>query len=166
MDSNSAEVALLSIHPRFAEAILKGEKLVEFRRTRFSRDVSHVVIYATQPIGKVVGWFEVSEIEAHHPDKLWIKFRDCGGIDEDDFRAYYLGRKTGYAIRVRQSRRLKNAKPLTAVCGDTRPPQSFTYLDRQSARKVLQRWTTTSTIRHPRTGVSGASDDGGTSRFA
>lgn len=137
MDSNSAEVALMSIHPRFAEAILKGEKLVEFRRTRFSREVSHVVIYATQPIGKVVGWFEVSAIEAHHPDKLWVKFRDCGGIDEHDFRAYYLGRKTGYAIRVRQSRRLKTAKPLTAVCGDTRPPQCFTYLDRASARKLL-----------------------------
>ena len=137
MDSNSTEVALLSIHPRFAEAILTGEKRVEFRRTKFSRDVSHVAIYATQPIGKIVGWFEVAGIESHHPDDLWGKFQHCGGIDEDDFRVYYLGRETGYAIRVRQSRRLKQAKPLTAVCGDTRPPQSFTYLNKAAVRKLF-----------------------------
>ena len=138
MDSNSAEIALLSIHPRFAEAILNGEKMVEFRRTRFSRKVSHVAIYATQPIGKIVGWFEVAGVDALHPDDLWGRFQDCGGIDEVDFRAYYLGRETGYAIRILQSRRLKKAKPLTAICGNTRPPQSFTYLDRTAACKLLR----------------------------
>lgn len=137
MDSNSAEVALLSIHPRFAEAILNGEKRVEFRRTKFSRDVSHVVIYATLPIGKVIGWFEVAGIETQHPDDLWRKFQGSGGIDEDDFRAYYNGRETGYAIRVRESRRLKRAKPLTAVCKGIRPPQSFTYLNKAAARKLF-----------------------------
>lgn len=145
MDSNSAEVALLSIHPRFAEAILNGEKLVEFRRTRFARRVSHVVIYATQPVGMVVGWFEVEGIESRHPDELWGKFGGCGGIDEDEFRAYYMGRKMGYAIRVRRSGRLKRAKPLAKITCDAHPPQSFAYLDRQSARKVIERWTTTST---------------------
>ena len=137
MDSNSAEVAILSIHPRFAEAILNGEKRVEFRRTRFSRDVSHVVIYATQPVGKVIGWFEVAGIEVLHPDDLWKKFRHCGGIDEEDFRTYYDGRETGYAIRVRRSCRLHQPKALTVVSPDTRPPQSFTYLNKTAVRRML-----------------------------
>lgn len=137
MDSNTTEVALLSIRPRFAEAILSGEKQVEFRRTKFSREVSHVVIYATMPVGKIVGWFEVAGIDALHPDDLWGKFQHCGGIDETGFRAYYHGRKTGYAIRVRASRRLKRAKPLTSVCGEIRPPQSFTYLKKAAVRRLL-----------------------------
>ena len=137
MDSDSAEVALLSIHPQFAEAILNGEKLVEFRRTRFARDISRVVIYATQPIGKVVGWFEVAGIESHHPDDLWGKFHHCGGISEEDFRAYYSGREKGVAIRVRKSQRLKMAKCLSAICKTMRAPQSFTYLDPTSASRVF-----------------------------
>lgn len=136
MDSITTEVALLSIRPRFAEAILSGEKQVEFRRTKFSRDVSHVVIYATMPVGKIVGWFEVAGIDVLHPDHLWGKFQHCGGIDETSFRAYYHGRKTGYAIRVRASRRLKHAKELTSICGETRPPQSFTYLKKAAIRRL------------------------------
>lgn len=137
MDSATTEIALLSIHPRFAEAILSGEKRVEFRRTRFSRNVSHVVIYATKPVGKVVGWFEVAGIESRHPDELWGKFQHCGGIAEPDFRAYYSGRSTGHAIRVRKTCRLPKAAPLKAVCRDLRPPQSFAYLRPGSARRLL-----------------------------
>jgi predicted transcriptional regulator len=137
VDSTPAEIALLSIHPRFAEAILSGEKLVEFRRTRFSRRVSHIVIYATKPVGMVVGWFEVEGIESRHPDELWGKFRHCGGIAESDFRAYYSGRSTGHAIRVRTPWRLPKAAPLKAVCRDLRPPQSFAYLRPGSARRLF-----------------------------
>ncbi len=137
MDSDSAQVALLSIHPRFAEAILNGDKRVEFRRTRFSQRVSHVVIYATLPVAKVIGWFEVAGIESLHPDDLWSKFNHCGGIDEQQFRSYYAGRETGYAIRVQRSQRLKQARSLSTICRRIRPPQSFAYLDKAVASRII-----------------------------
>ncbi len=52
-------VALFSIHPQYAEAILAGTKSVEFRRTPLADDVTHVVVYATAPTKMVVGIFEV-----------------------------------------------------------------------------------------------------------
>ena len=61
MDSNSSEVALLSIHPRFAEAILTGEKRVEFRRTKFSRDVSHIANFLASVRGSEKPNSEIEE---------------------------------------------------------------------------------------------------------
>lgn len=132
------EVALLSIRPEFANAILDGDKQVEFRRTRFSREVDYVVIYATKPVGKVVGWFEVDGIEENSPDELWSKFSDCGGISKESFHDYYSGAETGYAIRVKQAKRFARAKQLKAVSGLEQAPQSFAYLAAKQARSAIK----------------------------
>ncbi|MBI1313584.1 ASCH domain-containing protein [bacterium] len=132
------EVALLSIRPEYAEAILNGSKRVEFRRTRFTRDVSFVVIYATQPVGKVVGWFEVETIKADSPARLWSEFCDCGGISKSQFLAYYDGSDTGYAIRVRHAHRLPRARQLKSAAGLDRAPQSFAYLEASKAMELIR----------------------------
>ena len=42
---------LLSVKPKFAEAILAGDKTFEFRRLLFKRDdVRTIVLYASSPI--------------------------------------------------------------------------------------------------------------------
>ena len=47
--------ALLSVKPEYAEKILSGEKIYEFRRRIFKRkDVDILVIYATRPQCRVV----------------------------------------------------------------------------------------------------------------
>lgn len=138
MPQGLPDVALLSIRPEYAEAILNGSKRVEFRRTRFTRDVSFVVIYATQPVGKIVGWFEVEAIETGSPDRLWSEFRGCGGITRSQFSAYYDGAKTGYAIRVRRAHRLPQARPLKAAAGLDRAPQSFAYLAASKAQRLIR----------------------------
>ena len=131
------EVVLLSIRPEYAEALINSTKRVEFRRTRFSRNVAFVVIYATQPVGKVVGWFEVDGIEASTPKDLWIRFQDCGGISEAQFQDYYTGTETGYAIRVRCAQRLPKAKQLKSVSGLEKAPQSFAYLAAPKAKRII-----------------------------
>jgi predicted transcriptional regulator len=84
MAQDLPEVALLSIRPEYAEAILNGTKRVEFRRTRFSRDVSFIVIYATQPVGKVVGWFEVDGIETSTPGEWRTLKSSISGLLQRD----------------------------------------------------------------------------------
>lgn len=64
--------ALLSIRPVFADQILAGTKRVEFRRVRFARMVVSVAIYATQPVGAVVGWFTVRRLVTGTPYELWL----------------------------------------------------------------------------------------------
>lgn len=51
---------LLSIKPEYAEKILNGTKLFEFRKF-FPRDesVRKIIIYATSPVCMVIGEFEI-----------------------------------------------------------------------------------------------------------
>ena len=55
---------LLSIKPEFAEKILDGTKKFEFRRRVHTRpEVKSVIIYATMPVGRVIGEFSIERIE-------------------------------------------------------------------------------------------------------
>lgn len=83
----AGRVALMSIHPRYAWAILEGRKTVEFRKRRLADDVTHVVIYSTVPDRAVVGYFTVEGQETSTPASLWGQFHDRGVIDESDFFA-------------------------------------------------------------------------------
>ena len=129
-------VALLSIHPRHAEAILDGDKTVELRRTRLPEDVSHVVVYATSPVQTVLGWFEVESVERDRPWRLWEKHGSATGITRKEFRSYFQGAVEGTAISVRRVVALKEPVALSSVW-ESVPPQSFCYLDSSRAEAML-----------------------------
>jgi predicted transcriptional regulator len=121
-------VALLSIHPRFADAIMRGEKRVEFRRRGPAADTAFVIVYATAPVRRVVGWFRVGAVEAHHPEILWLRFGPVGGIEPDEFESYYAGAQSGTAISVAHAERLDQPVTLASLDGSASPPQSFRYV--------------------------------------
>ena len=63
---------LLSIKPEYAEKILNGEKKYEFRKVLpKNKSITKVIIYATMPIGKVIGEFEIAELISDSPSRLW-----------------------------------------------------------------------------------------------
>jgi predicted transcriptional regulator len=128
-DSTDRRVALLSIHPRFATAILNGEKQVEFRRRAPSSDTSHVIVYATAPVKRIVGWFRVEGFEAEPPSVLWDRFGDVGGVEPDEFARYYAACDRGIAICVADVERVEPPAPIDAVGADVCPPQSFRYIN-------------------------------------
>ena len=121
-------VALMSIRPEFAEAILSGEKVVEFRKRPVADDVSHVLIYATMPVGSLVGWFAVRGQTTMSPKGLWSTFRAVGGISKSRFFEYYDQREHGTGILVDTAARFPEPVPLTELGTSLRPPQSFQYL--------------------------------------
>jgi predicted transcriptional regulator len=125
---SSRAVALMAIHPKYVQKILTGDKRVEFRKTRFASTISHVVIYATNPIQRVVGFFKVRGIEQATPAELWRRHRHHGGIAQDSFLAYYGKRETGVAIKVGEVFGLRQPRPLSDLGNDVVPPQSFRYL--------------------------------------
>lgn len=130
-------VVLLTIHPEYAEAILRGEKTVEFRRRGFSREVSHVVLYCTHPVRQITGVFAVDAIEHASPETLWRRYERCAGISHDRFFAYYSGTSRGAAIRVAKAWRLSKPLDLADLGGRLTPPQSFAYLTHHQAQSVL-----------------------------
>lgn len=120
---------LLSLKPRFAEAILAGKKTFEFRRALFRRPVNRVVIYASSPTRKVVGEFTISKVLFLSLDALWNSTRHGGAIDRNYFEQYFEGRSQGYALKVKRARRYKAPLCLHKDLGIKYPPQSFRYLD-------------------------------------
>lgn len=127
VNSPNGRVALLSIHPRFADAILRGQKQVEFRR-RAPSSLTHVIVYATAPVRRIVGWFRVDGVEAETPSILWERFGDIGGIDLDQFARYFDECEVGSAIRVAEVSRLERPLMIDAVGAGVTPPQSFRYV--------------------------------------
>lgn len=122
-------VVLLPIKPQYAEPIMDGRKRVEFRKTVFARTPTHVVVYASSPVKKVLGYFEVEGIDIDTVEALWVKHGDIGGIAEVDYRDYYAGREYGIALAVERVIALADPITLKALGVLGGPPQSFMYLD-------------------------------------
>ena len=62
---------LLSIKPKFAEAIFSGEKKFEFRKTIFKENINEVFVYVTSPVCRVVGKFTIESIYKDTPEFIW-----------------------------------------------------------------------------------------------
>lgn len=135
--TENPRVALLSIHPEFAAGILTGQKLVEFRRRGFGSPLSHVVVYATAPERRVVGYFTVLGIEAAPPEKLWHRFGGVGLITKKRFVQYFSGLEIGYAIVIGTVVKFSKPRRLQELNGHGLPPQSFSYLEPKKARRIL-----------------------------
>ena len=122
-------VALLSVHPEYVDLIKKGGKRVEFRRRPFARTITHIVIYATSPVKKLVGVCEVERVIQDAPAALWARYGWGGGISRDALFRYLDGLMYGIAIVLRSFRSFVNLLDLSAL-GVERPPQSFRYLNK------------------------------------
>jgi predicted transcriptional regulator len=128
-------VALLSIRPRFADAILAGEKTVELRRVGFARDVEHVLVYATAPVQAVVGWFRVTAIDRDRPTRLWQRYQSTVGVSRQEFRRYFQGVRTGVAILIGEVGTLMSPVSLRDVYVNA-APRNFCY-PRNGAARLL-----------------------------
>ena len=119
---------LLSIKPKYAELILSGEKKYEFRRTIFiNTKVKKVLIYASSPVSKVVGEFEIEGILSISVSELWLATMEHAGIDKEYFENYFSGKEIGHAIKVKKPKRYSKYKKLQEF-NVKRPPQSFAYI--------------------------------------
>ncbi len=121
-------VALMSIHPQFADRIVAGDKRVEFRKTLFKFPLSHVIIYCTEPVRRIIGFFEVEAVDTATPQSLWERYAQVSGIPQSTFDTYYANCATGVAIKIGRVFELEESLPLSAIEEALQPPQSFRYL--------------------------------------
>ena len=119
---------LLAIKPKYAEMILDGEKIYEFRRAIFKSPlVKKVVIYASSPISKVIGEFEIDSILSLETSELWERTMEHSGIDKDFYDSYFEGKKVAHAIKVKKVKRYFQHKELHEF-DIKHAPQSFRYI--------------------------------------
>lgn len=119
---------LLSIKPEFALKIFDGSKRYEYRRSIFKRkETAKVVVYASYPIKKVIGEFEIGEILHDEPQSLWEKTKDYAGITQKRYLDYFKNKAKGFAIEVKSTKMYDTPQSLSNYMVSS-PPQSFMYL--------------------------------------
>lgn len=120
---------VMSVRPRYAEAIMDGRKKVEFRKRPLASDVSVVWVYATAPVQRIIGCFEVDATVTAPPGDLWRQFASVGAIDRADFDRYYAGSSVGSGICIGNVVRLEVPAPIQELLPSGVPPQSFAYVE-------------------------------------
>lgn len=120
---------LLSIKPKYANAILAGEKLVEFRKLVFKKEIERVYIYSSAPEQMIIGYFTIEDIVADTPEELWRQFREVGSIEEEDFFEYFANKEIGYSIKIKSVNRFRKSKNPKEIFENFVPPQSYMYCE-------------------------------------
>ena len=119
---------LLSIKPEFAFQIFEGTKKFEFRKVIFKNpNVKIVIVYASSPVQRVIGEFEIDDILSSAPSEIWMHTKNYSGITEDFFYKYFADREIAHAIKIKNTK--KYEQPLHLKDNyNVFPPQSYVYL--------------------------------------
>jgi predicted transcriptional regulator len=119
---------ILSIKPQFVKQIFNGQKKYEFRRVIFKKtNIKKVIIYASFPVKKIVGEFEIETILSDSPSDFWYKTQEFAGTNQDHFFDYFSGKKIGFAIKIKKLKKYRIPIDLFDLYG-IKPPQSFCYI--------------------------------------
>lgn len=122
---------LMSLRPRFAQAILEGVKTVELRRTRVSAPLGTLlVLYASSPVMSVVGVATLTSSETSSLETIWQRYGPHLGLSAQEFYDYLAGAEHATALSMANAQPLTD--PLTLATLRTysafRPPQSYRYV--------------------------------------
>lgn len=126
------QVTLLSVRPRFADALLAGTKTVEIRRRRARiADGSLGLLYASSPVCALVGAIRVRRTDTDTPDALWSRWGEDSGISRREYDSYLGGSTLPCAIVIATAVRLLHPIPLDELRrrqNDFLTPQSYRFL--------------------------------------
>jgi predicted transcriptional regulator len=121
---------LMSVRPKFARAIVAGDKRVEIRRSFSSRWVDQrLCIYASSPDSCLLGEATVMSVVTGHPEEIWSSYGAQLGCSRSEFDGYARGASKLAAIILGQVIRYQRPLPLAEIRalneGHFSPPQSY-----------------------------------------
>ena len=135
-------MVVLSLKPRFAEAILAGDKTVELRRTEPKIVVpTRALLYATTPVRALLGTCVVINVKSAHLADLWREHGSRTALLDKEFQQYFEGLDVGTALTLTQPRSFSQPillQDLRAIPRSFRPPQSFAYVDTKTGDRLLR----------------------------
>lgn len=130
----------LSVHPRWASAILSGSKTVELRRRAPTLGPdARVLVYATTPVKAVVGTSSIVDVVSLPLDELWLRYGARSAATREEFDLYFCGSSIGVAIVLGDATRLDREISLSELRDHGEPPaQGWRYLQRRSTDLLLR----------------------------
>ncbi|WP_405062619.1 ASCH domain-containing protein [Kribbella sp. NBC_01505] len=122
---------VLSLRPRFAQAILDGSKTVELRRRPIKAlPGTTVILYESSPTMGVVGTATLTDVVSLRPHTAWRRYRNTLGLTWAEFMEYLTGVEQAHLLRLDDVKELAHPLSLGTLRASAsfRPPQSFRYL--------------------------------------
>ena len=142
MELDPDRMVLLSLKPRFAEAILEGVKTVELRRAEPKIETPTLaLLYVASPVRSLIGTCIITSVWSADLGDLWRKHEREVGLPYHEFQQYFKGVDKGTALALAEpqtfSRKI-HLQDLRAKRGGFRPPQSFAYVDTKTGDQFIQ----------------------------
>lgn len=134
---------LMSIRPRFARAVIAGDKRVEIRRSFSKRWVDQrLCIYSSSPDQCLLGEATVISVIEGDPEEIWSSYNAQLCCTRAEFEEYSRGASKLVAITLGQVIRYERPLPLREIRalndGHFSPPQSYRAVaDRDNFQSVL-----------------------------
>jgi predicted transcriptional regulator len=130
--NESSRVVFLSIHPQWAEKILKTEKKYEYRRAAPTIEPPYdILLYATDGASEIVGEARVDRILSDTVEKLIERTLKETPHSHSEIEEYFSGNDVGQALHISEVKRYDepiHKEDIQATLDDFRPPQNFLYL--------------------------------------
>ncbi|WKZ33152.1 MAG: hypothetical protein QY316_01730 [Thermodesulfobacteriota bacterium] len=127
----------MPIKPVYAIKLMEGLKKYEFRRTAIRQDITHIIIYASSPVKKIVGIAEVESVNVASPTAIWESTKSSAGITRKEYRKYFQGTRQAVAIKIKDVIRLKCDIEPDKVREGFKVPQSFLYIDMDFVKRMI-----------------------------
>jgi predicted transcriptional regulator len=125
------DAMLLALKPRWADAILRGVKTAEVRRSApRARPGTPVLLYASSPVQRVVGACIIASVDEATPAALWERHGPSTGLDCQSFSEYLDGARRPGCLLVTEPTRIAP----TALAGS--PPQSYRWITARDGELV------------------------------
>ena len=135
-------MVVLSLKPRFAEAILAGVKTVELRRTVPKIEVpTRALLYATTPVRALLGTCVITNVRSAALTVLWREYGSRSDLRYVEFQQYFVGANAGTVLELTQPQALSQRIPLQDLRAKPRgfrPPQSYSYVDTKTGDQLLR----------------------------
>lgn len=132
---------LLSVRPRFADALLDGTKTVEMRRRPMRLHAGTLcLLYASSPTRALTGALSVADVDHGTPDELWRRHGARTALTRDEYDDYLDGRSTASALLVTAVIAFHTPVPLAELRRRSDAfvaPQSYRFVDDGELKTLL-----------------------------
>jgi len=126
--SGALRIAFMPIKPVYAEKIIDGSKKFEFRRASIKGDLTHLIIYASSPVKKIIGIASVDGVDVSCPLEAWGNAKHAAGISQEAFLDYFQGKEKAVTIKLRDVLQLDREVCPKEIEAGFKVPQSFKYV--------------------------------------